>query len=465
MMEKKVLFTLLALIPAMVFGQQNTVSHKYALIIGNGNYNSMALLSNPVNDANDMSESLRSMGFTVDTVVNGSLDQMENAVVRLKNRLSVSNEAYGFFFYAGHGVQSGGDNYLIPVNASIPSESFLRQRAVSVQSVLDELNSAGNYLNIVVLDACRDNPLSHTRGGGRGLAVVANQPTDSVIVYATSAGSVADDGNGRNGLFTHHLLNNLRNGSTEVHELFRRTGADVAEASGRRQVPAIYNQFFGTAYLASNPVARQSSGGTIAQSQQSRQQQPQNTPKAVPTPTPDPIPELTIDKDNWKKKWVYFGPALGYGIFNYINPSLGSYSDYYSQPDYFNSFGLSIRLLLDIHLFSWLSLSSGISLGITNEPLFSLPLMLQLGIRPGRLELSAKAGAYLGTFNGFVFGGTLGLNIARPGKPGTILFLSAEIMPRTGSITETISGSDIENVEMYMLYAGLKFGVGRSRKW
>jgi len=189
-------------------------------------------------------------------VLNGTLDNMESAIMRLRNRLSASNDSYGFFFYAGHGVQSNGENFLLPVDANIPSESFLRTRSVSVQIVLDELNNAGNFLNIVVLDACRDNPISRWRGGGRGLAVVANQPADSIIVFATSAGSVADDGSGRNGFFTEHLLNNLRIPGREVHEVFISTGADVAEASRRRQVPAIYNQFFGRAYLGPRPVVR-----------------------------------------------------------------------------------------------------------------------------------------------------------------------------------------------------------------
>jgi hypothetical protein len=173
--------------------------------------------------------------------------------MRLKNRLSVSKNSYGFLFYAGHGVQSGGVNYLIPVGASIPSENSLRDRAVSVQCALNELNDAGNELNVVVLDACRDNPFGWARGGSRGLTVIANQPADSIIVYATSAGSTAADGSGRNGLFTSHLLNNLKTPGLEIKEVFNRTGADVALASERRQIPSVYNQFFGNAYFLPIP--------------------------------------------------------------------------------------------------------------------------------------------------------------------------------------------------------------------
>ena len=113
-----------------------------------------------------MEAALKGLGFTVEKVLNGTLDQMESAAIRLKNRLSASKNSYGFLFYAGHGVQANGDNYLIPVDANIPSDSYLRQRAVSVQTVLDDLNKAENALNVVILDACRDNPLWLEQGRG-----------------------------------------------------------------------------------------------------------------------------------------------------------------------------------------------------------------------------------------------------------------------------------------------------------
>jgi hypothetical protein len=125
---------------------------------------------------------------------------------------------------------------------------------VSVQLLLDELNDARNSLNVVVLDACRDNPFSWSRSNTRGLVAVTRQPADSIIVYATSAGARASDGLGRNGLFTSQLLKNIKTPGLGVDEVFKRTGADVAAVSGRQQIPAVYNQFFGTAYLGSAPV-------------------------------------------------------------------------------------------------------------------------------------------------------------------------------------------------------------------
>jgi formylglycine-generating enzyme required for sulfatase activity len=297
---KKLFVLLFIFSAALSFGQQNvSAPQKFALVIGNGAYGSgLSRLNNPVNDANDMTAALQSLGFTVDKVLDGNLDQMETAITRLKNRLSVQKNTYGFFFYAGHGVQSDGVNYLIPVGVSIPSANYLRDRAVSVQAMLGELNDAGNELNVVVLDACRDNPFSWARsGGGRGLTVVSNQPADSIIVYATSAGSTASDGTGRNGLFTERLLKNLKTPGLEISEVFRLTGADVAQASERKQIPAVYNQFFGRAYFGPQPVAVTA---PLAQPAPAPQPAPAAAPAPAPTPTPaaqpTPAPATTASR-------------------------------------------------------------------------------------------------------------------------------------------------------------------------
>ena len=256
MFNRKTLFIFLILFPALLFAQANAGTPeknaplKYALVIGNSNYAGLSPLANPVNDANDIAAVLQHLGFTVDKVLNGSMIQMEDAVLRLKDRLIAADNAYGFFFYAGHGVQSGPDNYLIPVDANIPNENYLRTRAVSVQTVLDDLNDARNSLNVVVLDACRDNPFGWSRSGTRGLAIVNRQPADSIIVYATSAGQRASDGEGRNGLFTSQLINNLATPGIEVKEVFNRTGEDVARASNNQQIPASTASFSEQRFLA-----------------------------------------------------------------------------------------------------------------------------------------------------------------------------------------------------------------------
>ncbi|MDR1955468.1 MAG: SUMF1/EgtB/PvdO family nonheme iron enzyme [Treponema sp.] len=299
----KAFFLLLGLVMLPVWAAQ--AQQKYALVIGNGAYTNITRLNNPVNDAHDMSAALQGLGFQVDTVLNGSRIQMEEAVERLRNRLGAHRGAYGFLFYAGHGVQSSGGNYLIPIDADIRSESYLRDRAVSVQAMLDELNQAGNALNIVVLDACRDNPFGWGRGSSRGLQVVGNQPADSIIVYATSAGSIAADGEGRNGLFTGQLLKNLKTPGLEVREIFRRTHADVRAASRDAQRPAVYDQFGGLAYLGA--AASAAAPATVVMAPQA--------PRNVRAGTPG--------TDSVSLSWDSAGSGISYQVYysNQNDPS------------------------------------------------------------------------------------------------------------------------------------------------
>jgi hypothetical protein len=285
-MRKWVLVLIITIFCSTAWAQQ-----KFALVIGNGNYTDLGRLRNPVNDADDMTAALTELGFSVDKILNGDLDTMENAVMRLKRNLLASKNSYGFLFYAGHGVQSNGVNYLIPVGMSIPSENFLRSRAVSVQMVLDELNDARNELNVVVLDACRDNPFTWARSGSgaRGLTVMGNQPADSIVVSATSAGSTANDGEGRNGLFTSSLLKNIKTPGLEVMEIFRRTGQDVIIASDRKQIPAFYSQFFGNAYFSSPAAAQPHVTPPVAISPSPPPETPQTVITSSPTPVTSPI--------------------------------------------------------------------------------------------------------------------------------------------------------------------------------
>ena len=246
------LFSVVLLTPQTLFAQQ-----KYALVIGNSNYSGISRLTNPVNDANDMEAALKGLGFTVEKVLNGSLEQMERAVQNLSGRLAASRNSYGFFFYAGHGVQANGENYLIPIQANnIQNETNLRQRAVSLQFVLESLSEAGNELNMIVLDACRDNPFGWSRSGSRGLTVVSRAPSGSIVMYATGANAVADDGTGRNGIFTGQLLNNLKTQGLSVFEVFDKTMGDVGKVTNGKQQPELSLRYSGaaSAYLGQRPA-------------------------------------------------------------------------------------------------------------------------------------------------------------------------------------------------------------------
>ena len=388
-----------------------------------------------------MTAALQELGFTVEKITNGSLDQMEEAVMRLKNRLSASGDSYGFFFYAGHGVQSGGENYLIPVDANIPGENFLRSRAVSVQTVLDELNDARNRLNVVVLDACRDNPFSWARSGSRGLALVSRQPADSIIVYATSAGSTASDGTGRNGLFTGQLLNNLRTPDLEVNEMFRRTGADVSEVSNRRQIPAVYNQFFGTAYL----------GGTLDGSVPIA-----SVPRPV-QPAPQPVQPSARDtsKDAWKNKWVYLGGGLGGGSFSwsytdeqwYDNGPWGNYVETNSKTE--NASLVNAGFVSEFALLPFFSIELMLAIGYGNETVLPvIPILAKLGGRIAQIELSFDLGYTVGL--GFTLGGTFGVH-AGPG----VVFVKYLNVPDPSPPEEI----GILN-SLFTIFLGYKVGLG-----
>ncbi|MDR2632807.1 MAG: leucine-rich repeat protein [Treponema sp.] len=245
---RRLTLTALLFAACCAYGQQ-----KFALVMGNAAY-TVGALRNTLNDANDMKAALENLGFTVDLVRNGDLPSMIDAVMRLSERLRRSPDAYGLFYYSGHGAQTDGENYLIPVNADIKTKARLRYDALHLQYVLDELQDANNALNIVVLDACRDNPFAGTKSDPKGLGVVGRQPPGSIIVYATSANSVASDGEGRNGTFTAELLRQLRIPGLEVKDMFNRVAFGVQRASGNTQIPAIYLQFFDAAYLGSAPI-------------------------------------------------------------------------------------------------------------------------------------------------------------------------------------------------------------------
>jgi hypothetical protein len=275
---KKTLIALLLymLMPAVSFGQQ-----KYALVIGNSRYTDIVPLKNPVNDAKDMKDALESLGFSVEIVLDGNIERMQNSVQNFKSRLSASRNSYGFFFYAGHGVQSKGENYLIPLGANIQSENQLPYLALSVQALLNDLGDARNELNMIVLDACRDNPFGWSRSGSRGLSVVSHAPAGSFIMYATSANAKADDGDGKNGLFTGQLLKNIKSPGLSVRDVFDKTGADVKRVSGGKQIPQSADQHFETAsiFLAARPSPTPSPSPG-----------PSPSPAPGPAPTPRPIP-------------------------------------------------------------------------------------------------------------------------------------------------------------------------------
>ena len=206
---------------------------RVALVIGNAAYPGVAALKNPANDAAHMAAKLRKLDFRVTLKTNVGQKEMLRALTEFGDRLQQGGEA--LFFFAGHGMQVRGRNYLIPVDAEIRTESSVSSEAVDVDQLLDKLAPA--RLSIVILDACRNNPFERRfRGNGQGLAQI-NAPTGTLIAYATAPGKVASDGEGRNGLYTAELLTALDTPGIRIEDVFKRVRANVVRKSGDAQTP------------------------------------------------------------------------------------------------------------------------------------------------------------------------------------------------------------------------------------
>ena len=198
-------------------------ARRVALVIGNGAYTSVPGLKNPPNDARDMAAMLRTLGFDVISGVNLNQRDMKKLIREFGMKLKGGGS--GLFYYAGHGVQSKGRNYLIPVDANIQSEAEVEDSGVDAALVLNFMDDAQNGLNIVILDACRNNPFARSfRSANDGLAQV-DAPTGTLIAYATAPGRVASDGSGQNGLYTSELLKQMRLPSVSITEMFMRVRA------------------------------------------------------------------------------------------------------------------------------------------------------------------------------------------------------------------------------------------------
>jgi hypothetical protein len=207
---------------------------KVALVIGNADYQS-APLRNPANDARDMTAALQRLGFEVLTSTNADKRAMVHAIDDFAQK--VRGAEVGLFYYSGHGVQIGGRNYLLPVRAQIKAEVDVELESVDVYRVIGRMEDSGARLNVVVLDACRDNPFARNfRSASRGLATM-NAPVGTVIAYSTAPGSVAADGTGTNGVYTQHLLAALGTPGLELMDIFRNTRRNVVQATSGAQVP------------------------------------------------------------------------------------------------------------------------------------------------------------------------------------------------------------------------------------
>ena len=226
---------------------------RVALIIGNADYES-APLRNPVNDARVMAATLKALGFSVTALENASQSAMKQAIDEFGESLhNAGKNPVGLFYYSGHGMQVKGRNYMIPVAAKIRTERQVEYEAVDVSRALAAMEDAGNTLNIVILDACRDNPFSRSARNPVGGLALLDAASGTLIAYATAPGRTADDGTGRNGLYTEQLIRHMRTPGLKVEEVFKRVRNDVERLSGRKQVPWESSSLKGDFYFVDRP--------------------------------------------------------------------------------------------------------------------------------------------------------------------------------------------------------------------
>lgn len=225
---------------------------RVALVIGNSSYTSNRL-KNPRNDAGLMAKTLAATGFEVMTVMDATAGDMRSAISRFGSRLQEPG-AVALFYYAGHGVQVDGDNYLIPLGAEINSTEDVTEYAVPLQSVMRTMQHSSTRLNIVVLDACRDNPF--TAGAWtasvNGLAPVV-APADTIIAYSTGPGQLADDGMGTNSPYTAALTSEMTQPGASLEDVFRATRKHVLERTANHQTPWEHSSLVSQFYFVPKP--------------------------------------------------------------------------------------------------------------------------------------------------------------------------------------------------------------------
>ena len=223
--------------PEIIQGNQTysqIKSKRIALVIGNANYKTRPL-RNPRNDADDVSSSLKATGFQVIDLRDASLQQMRAGVRQFGDRL-INNDV-GLVYYSGHGVEVKGRNYFIPVNADIMREDEIADQGLDVSLILEKMNTAGKGVNILIVDACRDDPFGRSfRSTSRGLAQM-DAPRGTIIAYATSPGKVAADGDGRNSPYTKNLVKAMLQPNKPIEQVFKEVRRAVQEETKNQQTP------------------------------------------------------------------------------------------------------------------------------------------------------------------------------------------------------------------------------------
>jgi hypothetical protein len=230
---------------------------RYALVIGNGDYkNGVPKLPNPVNDAKDIASLLKQLEFEVILITNATYPEVRDGVRKFYDQLVAGpkDQTVGLFYYAGHGIQFENENYIVPIDAEMKFEDDIVRMGFPVQRiVLGSMERSNSALNIVILDACRNNPFpATTRSLSSGLAEF-QKAKGSFIAYATAPGSVASDGTGENGLYTQELMKAMQIPGLPIEQVFKVVRRNVLRLSGEKQYTWDSSNILGDFYFMNSP--------------------------------------------------------------------------------------------------------------------------------------------------------------------------------------------------------------------
>ena len=208
---------------------------RMALVVGNARYRDLPGLRNAVNDATAFARQVERVRFDVTTLTDAGKSQLEDSIASFTTRLA-SRRSVGLFYFAGHGLQLSWRNYLVPVDARIAKAADVAAATVDLSALIDGLRKARNPMNVVILDACRDNPFVAELGTAKGLSQM-DAPAGTLLAYATAPGNTASDGEGDNGLYTEYLLQEIARPDAKIEDVFKRVRLNVRRVSRGLQVP------------------------------------------------------------------------------------------------------------------------------------------------------------------------------------------------------------------------------------
>lgn len=264
---KSIVGSLVVALTCVAFAAPALADKRVALVIGNSSYQNVPRLDNPRNDARLMADTLQGLGFQL---IGGGpqvdLDKQAFDAVLQKFGNAVQGADVALFYYAGHGVQVAGKNFLVPVAANPTKEADVYLQMVDTNVVLSQMDGAGTKLNIVLLDACRNNPFGGRglRAAGGGLAQM-QAPGGTLISYATQPGNVAQDGDGSNSPYTKALTATMRKPGLGLFETFNEVGLSVQQATGGSQQPWVSSSPIATPFSFASPSAGAASAAAPAQ--------------------------------------------------------------------------------------------------------------------------------------------------------------------------------------------------------